>query len=235
MNKKFLIIIPARAGSKRLKDKNILDLNGKPLISWSIEAALNLPINKDIVVSSDSDRVLNIARQYNVKTIKRPKHLADDNSSTIDVVLHTIEQFKKCYDYIVLLQPTSPLRTQQHIEEAIDLLEKHQCDAVVSVCEVDHPIQWNLNVPDNLDISQESKSILNKRSQELGKTYRLNGAIYIVRTSRVLKEKSFFLQDKISAYIMQKGCSIDIDDMFDFNLANCIMKFNKKDNINDRK
>ena len=136
-NKKFLAIIPARGGSKRLPRKNVLDLCGKPLIAYTIEAALKSKYIDKVIVSSDDEEILNISSNFGADIIKRPIDLANDTATTIDAIKHTIDNFEN-YDYIVLLQPTSPLRNEKHIDEAIELLEKKKADAVVSVCEMEH-------------------------------------------------------------------------------------------------
>ena len=223
--KKYLAIIPARGGSKRLPRKNVLDLSGKPLIAWSIEAGLNSKyIDKVIVSSDDDDEILNISKKFGADTIKRPDALASDTATTFDAIKHTIENTKK-YDYIVLLQPTSPLRTSKHIDEAIELLESKQADAIISVCEMEHSPLWANTLPENLDMSRFLKDeIKNKRSQDLDTYYRLNGAIYICKTEKLLEEESFFIKDKIFAYKMSKESSVDIDEEIDFILAKTILK-----------
>ena len=150
---KYLAIIPARGGSKRLPNKNILDLNGKPLIAWSIEAAKKSQKIDDIIVTSDSEKILDIAKQYNVKIIKRPDFLASDTATTFDAIKHAIETLDDKYEYIVLLQPTSPLRNEKHINESIELLEKKNADAVISVCEMEHPPLWSNTLPQDLSMS----------------------------------------------------------------------------------
>src|SRR5574344_372569 len=224
MNKTFLAIIPARGGSKRLPQKNILDLCGKPLISWSIEAALKSKYISKVVVSSDNEEILNISSNFGADIIKRPYELANDTATTFDTVKHTIDNFEN-YDYIVLLQPTSPLRNEKHIDEAIELLEEKQADAIVSVCEIDHSPLWSNILPEDGNMRGFLREeILNKRSQDLEKYYRLNGAIYICKTYKLLKNKTFFLKDNIFAYIMDRKSSIDIDEEIDFMIANEIKK-----------
>ena len=190
MNKTFLAIIPARGGSKRLPRKNILDLCGKPLISWSIEAALKSKYISKVVVSSDDEEILNISSNFGADIIKRPYELANDTATTFDTVKHTIDNFEN-YDYIVLLQPTSPLRNENQIDEAIELLEEKQADAIVSVCEMDHSPLWSNILPEDGNMRGFLREeILNKRSQDLEKYYRLNGAIYICKTYKLLKNKT---------------------------------------------
>ena len=216
MNKTFLAIIPARGGSKRLPRKNILDLCGKPLISWSIEAALKSKYISKVVVSSDDEEILNISSNFGADIIKRPYELANDTATTFDAIKHTINNLEK-YDYIVLLQPTSPLRNVKHIDEAIELLEEKQADGIVSVSEMDHSPLWSNTLPKDGNMNNFLRDeVLNKRSQDLEKYYRLNGAVYICKTDKLLENKSFFLKDNIFAYIMDRKSSIDIDEEIDF-------------------
>lgn len=223
-NKTFLAIIPARGGSKRLPRKNILDLNGKPLIAWSIEAALNSKYIDKVVVTSDNSEILNIAKSLGSNIIKRPDYLSSDTASSFDAIKHTIDNTKD-YDYIILLQPTSPLRNSLQIDEAIELLHNKNADAIVSVCEMDHSPLWS-NILDE-SMSMEGflrEEVLNKRSQDLEKHYRLNGAIYICKTIELLKNNSFFLKNNIFAYLMDRKSSVDIDEEIDFLFAKTIMK-----------
>jgi CMP-N,N'-diacetyllegionaminic acid synthase len=218
-NKTFLAIIPARGGSKRLPRKNILDLVGKPLIAWSIEAGLNSKYVDKVVVTSDDDEILNISKKFGAETIKRPDDLASDTATTFDAIKHTIENLPQ-YDYIVLLQPTSPLRNEKHIDEAIQLLEAKKADAIVSVSEMDHSPLWSNTLPEDGNMNNFLRDeVLNKRSQDLEKYYRLNGAIYICNTENLLEEKSFFLKENIFAYVMERKDSIDIDKLIDFKIA----------------
>jgi CMP-N-acetylneuraminic acid synthetase len=221
--KTFLAIIPARGGSKRLPNKNILNLNGKPLIAYSIEAALQSKYINNVVVSSDSDSILNIAKSFKAQTIKRPDYLATDSAKSFDAIKHTIENMPQ-YDYIVLLQPTSPLRDANNIDQAINLLEQKNADAIISVSAMEHSPLWANTLDDNLSMKNFLKDeVLNKRSQDLETYYRLNGAIYITKTDKLLKEETFFLKDNIFAYIMNRENSIDIDEDIDFQLAKIIL------------
>ncbi len=224
MNKTFLAIIPARGGSKRLPRKNLLDLCGKPLIAWSIEAALKSKYISKVIVSSDDEEILNIAKEYKADFIKRPDELASDTATTFDALKHTLKNVGK-YDYVVLLQPTSPLRTEKHIDEAIELLKEKNADAIISVCEMEHSPLWSNTLDENLDMSNFSRDeVLNKRSQDLPKYYRLNGAIYICKTDKLLQNESFFLKENIYAYKMDKKDSVDIDEEIDFKFAEILMK-----------
>ena len=222
MNNKILAIIPARGGSKGLPRKNILDLCGKPLIAWTIDASLKSKYISDTYVSSDDDEILNISKFYKASTIKRPDKLSQDTSDSQSVVLHTIKELekqKKFYDYIILLQPTSPLRDENDIDEAFKMLFNKNATASISVCEIDNKI---------LKAFKENKSgfivgISNntypfKRRQDLPNTYLSNGAIYIIKKDDFLENNSFFT-DRTISYIMNEKNSLDIDTKNDFNIV----------------
>lgn len=232
-NKKILGLIPARGGSKRLPQKNLLNLAGKPLIAWTIEAALKSKFIDHVVVSSEDKRLLKIAKRYGADVpFRRPVELSKDKSLSIDVAIHAINFFGNLgflYDYIVLLQPTSPLRQSVHIDNAFELLKSKEADAIISVCQVEHPISWSNVLPDDLSLqgflSHDSE---NGRSQDCQINYRLNGAIYICKISELLKSRNFFLSSNIYAYIMDISASIDIDNQLDFDFASFLMKKNNK-------
>ena len=221
---KYLAIIPARGGSKRLPNKNILNLNEKPLIAYSIEAGLKSKYINKVVVTSDSDEILNISSKYGANTIKRPNFLSTDISTSFDAIKHTIDNFEK-YEYIILLQPTSPLRDEKDIDNAIILLNEKKADAIISVCEMDHPVQCTDILPQDLSLNKFlNKEDCQKRSQDLKNYYRLNGAIYICKTSKLLEEKTFELKDNIYAYKMNRLKSVDIDTKLDFLFVQTILE-----------
>jgi len=222
--KTFLAIIPARGGSKRLPKKNVLDLAGQPLIAWSIEAGLKSKYIDRVIVTSDDNEILDISKKYGAEIIKRPDELASDTATTFDAIKHAIDSVTK-YDYVVLLQPTSPLRNDRHIDEAIELLESKNAHAIVSICEMDHSPLWSNTLPEDGNMSNFLRDeVINKRSQDLETYYRLNGAIYICKTNNLLEEKSFFIKNDIFAYKMDKKSSIDIDEEIDFKIAAIIKK-----------
>ncbi|WP_457746345.1 acylneuraminate cytidylyltransferase family protein [Sulfurimonas sp.] len=222
-SKSFLAVIPARGGSKRLPRKNILDLAGKPLIGWSIEAAKKSKYIDEIVVSSDDEEILNIAQKYDVISLKRTDSLATDTAPTFDVVKDVIRRVKE-YDYIILLQPTSPLRDAVDIDNAIEYLIQKKADSVVSVCEMEHSPLWSNTLPQNKDMRGFLKDeVLNKRSQDIEQYYRLNGAIYIANVRNLMEEESFFLKENIYAYVMEQNHSIDIDTELDFDIATLLL------------
>ena len=168
--KKLLALIPARGGSKRLPKKNILDLLGKPMISWSIEAALGSKFIDKVIVSTDDKEISDIAENYGVSApFLRPAELSEDDTSSIDVALHALSEIEQSdidYHYILLLQPTSPLRKSFHIDSAVNLFIEKSADAIVSVTEMEHPIEWVGEISDDLSMNNfitETKK--NKRSQ----------------------------------------------------------------------
>ncbi|MDN3614788.1 cytidylyltransferase domain-containing protein [Vibrio gallaecicus] len=230
---KILAIVPARGGSKRLPRKNIKVLNGKPLIQWSIESALG---NKDIskvMVSTDCQEIADIALQAGAEVpFIRPDSLATDTSSSSDVVRHALDYYKEkgeVFDFVLLLQPTSPIRNAIHNEQAINLLKDKKADAVVSVCECDHSPLWSNTLPSDLAMDHFIKDeIKNTRSQDLQPYYRLNGAIYLAKVSRFYEEDSLFLSSNIYAYLMDNESSVDIDHELDFLLAETVLKYKEK-------
>lgn len=232
-NKTFLAVIPARGGSKRLPMKNLLNLLGKPLIVWSIESAINSKYLDKVVVSTDDLKIADISKKAGaIVPFIRPSELATDTASTIDVILHLlnfIELNKENYDYIVLLQPTSPLRNSSDIDNAIMFCIEKDADSIISVCETVHSPLWANTLPSDLSMRDFLKpDIVNKRSQDLPIYYRLNGAIYIVKTELIKKEKTFFTQSNSYAFIMPKERSIDIDTELDFLIAETIINYRKR-------
>ncbi len=223
-SKRLLAVIPARGGSKRLPRKNVLDLAGKPLIAWTIQEALNCKYIDQVIVSTDDKEISDISKEYGADVpFFRPSELATDEAKTVDVVLHLLDELEKVgerYDYIILLQPTSPLRTAQNIDESVELLQMKNSDAVISVCESEHPPLWCNVLPDDMSMDNFlDASVKNKRSQDLPKQYRINGAIYISSVKKLKKENSFFLSNNCIAYIMKQNVSIDIDTIDDFDFA----------------
>jgi len=224
---RVLAIIPARKGSKRLPGKNMLTLGEKPLIRWTIDAAISCQEITEIVVTSDDDDIISLAISAGVKyVVNRPPELADDEAKSIDVVTHAIQQVEICndnFDVICLLQPTSPLRNFNDISAAIELYFEKNAGSVISVCQLEHPIDWCNTIGDDLCMDGFIKSEESiRRSQECPLYYRLNGAIYIADKEAVLKSKSFFIK-KSFAYIMPIERSIDIDNKHDFLMANILV------------
>lgn len=231
--KSVLAIIPARAGSKGLPGKNIKELCGKPLVAWSIEQAKFCSDIDRIVVSTDDREIAEVAKKYSAEVpFMRPPELASDAASTIDVIFHAIDWFKKRQDYrpeyILLLQPTSPLRSREDIDGAIQTLKDKDARAIVSVCETDHHPWWSNTLSEDGNMKDFLRpDILNKRRQDLPVFYRLNGAIYLADTDYLYKHNGFFGPDT-SAYLMPKNRSIDIDSAMDFKLAELLFEEQSK-------
>lgn len=221
---KKIAIIPARSGSKGLKNKNIKSLNGTPLLAYSIQAAINANLYDTVMVSTDSNEYAKIAREYGAAVpFLRSKTSASDSSSSWDAVKEVINNYKKIgivYDEITLLQPTSPLRTTNDIVLAYKLFNKKNADSLVSVCPVSHPIQWCFTLDNSFSMENFNKNpYKNCRRQELEQNYMENGAIYIIKTTKLLQNNFNFYDEKCFAYIMDQKNSIDIDEELDFKIA----------------
>lgn len=222
-------LIPARGGSKRLPHKNLLPLAGRPLLAWTVEAARTARHLDRVVLSTDDDELAAIGREYGADVpFARPAELASDTAATVDVVLHalrTLQAQGEHYDYVVILQPTSPLRTAQDIDGALELAQEKQADAVIGVCETDHPPEWSNTLPDDLSMAGFFRpGIRGTRSQDLPKSYRLNGAVYVYRCDRLLAEGSLVMDDNSYAYVMPRERSVDIDSAIDFEIAQLFLQ-----------
>ena len=230
MKKKIIAIIPARGGSKGLPGKNIRDLAGKPLIAWTIETALNSKACSRLIVSTDSQDIKKIAQDWGAEVpFIRPKPLASDTATSISVVNHAIKYLQndgiKETDYMLLLQPTSPLRTGVDIQNAIDLGKSKQAVAVISVTESNyHPCKTHLITQQGVLQKFFKNSSDNERRQDLPLTYAENGAIYLNRISSLLEEQMFIPENKTHPYIMPPERSIDIDTPWDLYVADLILK-----------
>jgi len=220
---RMIAIIPARSGSKGLPDKNIRTLDGKPLIAHSIAHAQDTGIFDEIFLSTDSQEYADIAVNYgaNVPFLRSDK-LATDTASTWDCVKEALDQYYtmgKKFDIFVLLQPTSPLRTAQDIVVAVETLMLNNADAVVSVSEADHSPLWYNTLPENKSLNGFLRQeVLTKNRQQLPTYYRINGAVYVVRTDHILRSQNIYDCNSF-AYIMPRENSIDIDTLLDFSIA----------------
>lgn len=225
-NQKVIALIPARGGSKGIKEKNIKPLAGKPLILWTIEEAQKSKYIDEIYVSTDSRKIKDVVKTAKVNILDRPKELATDEAKTIDVVIHFIKHLEsrnyKENFLIILLQPTSPLRTVKDIDKALEMYFRFKVP-IISVSKACHPPQWIAELDEDLGISNFLKAISCYQRQKPGKVYQLNGAIYIADKKTIKKEKSF-LTLGTKAFIMSKERSIDIDDEFDFKIADLLLR-----------
>jgi len=219
-----------------LPRKNVLPLAGKPLIVWSIEAALASVYIDKTIVSTDDAEIAEISRKAGASVpFMRPPELASDTATSADVVMHVLENLDSqndYYDYIVLLQPTSPLRTNTDIDAAFELCIEKDANSIISVCETDHSPLWeNTLPPDHSMVGFINESIAKLRSQDLPTYYRINGAIYISKTDDFKVRRTFFIPEKIYAFIMPKERSIDIDTALDFAIAESVIKFHDGESL----
>jgi len=228
-NKKFLAIIPARAGSKGIPHKNIMNICGKPLIAYTIEAGRKSKYIDEIIVSTDSYIIKGIAEQYGAMVpFLRPDKLSNDSARSIDVVIHVMEYYKNnniTFDYIILLQPTSPLRTFKHVDEAIEKLMKCNGVSLVSMCKVEENPIFMRSIQ-----NEKLKEIIrfegtNFRRQDIPAFYIFNGAIYINSCDMLIHQKKF-VDENTMPYIMNKESSADIDTLLDVRLVEVIIKEN---------
>ena len=230
---KNIAIIPARSGSKGLKDKNIKILNGKPLMAHTIEAAIASNIFDEIFVSTDSEEYAGIAKEYGASVpFLRSEASSTDTASSWDVVKEVIENYNRLgkeFDTVALLQPTSPLRTAKDILLGYEEMKSRDAKAIVSVCEVDHSPLWCNKLPwDHSLCHFLNTDLINLPRQSLETFYRINGALYIVRIDYLVTAESIY-QERCYAVVMKKQNSVDIDDEMDFKIAQTIISERQND------
>jgi CMP-N-acetylneuraminic acid synthetase len=229
-NKRVIAIIPARGGSKGLPGKNIRPLCGKPLIAWSIERALQSHYVDAVVVTTDSHEIADVALRYGAEVpFLRPAHLASDTASSVDTVLHALDHYRdtlgKTFDYVVLLEPTSPLREVGDIDSMLDKLLAHadDFDAIVSVGEVhEHPsimkrLEGNTMQPFYANLAMTS------RRQDNVPAYFPYGVAYVVSTDTLCSLQTFYPPRATFFEIKRHQC-FEIDDLCDFLVVETMMK-----------
>ena len=222
--KKTLAVVPARGGSTRFPGKNLQMLAGKPLILWTLETAKEAPVIDRTVLSTDDEVIARCASKHGfIDFMQRPASLATSNTSMTSVLVHVIEELKKQgeeFGYMVLLQPTSPLRTAEHIQEAFEFMDRRHAEGIVSVCRTEHPKEWMGKIGEEGSLNEFfHETRLELQSQEFAPSYQINGAIYIVPVEQFLERKTLFFPTGMAAYIMDRGDSIDIDYEDDLRLA----------------
>lgn len=218
-----IAIIPARGGSKRLPGKNIKLLGEKPLIAWTIEAALQSQVFDHVFVSTDDEEITEISKRHGAEVpFLRPAELSSDEATSNDVVTHLVTWLEKNQgkkiSTIALLQPTSPLRNAQHIKEAMQLMKDKSARAIISVCELEYPIEFCNQLGRDGSMNGFIKPENIKRTQELEPHYRLNGAMYLFNRSFVGRLNDIYSEGTY-AYVMRSEDSVDIDTAADFRLA----------------
>ncbi len=224
-----IAIIPARSGSKSLPNKNIIELKGKPLMHYTIKAALDSGYFQEVMVSTDSENYADIARKCgaNVPFLRSEKMSGDSVGSwdTVREVLSNYRQMGKTYDYVALLQPTSPLRDADDIKQVFKRLCETGSHNAVTVTEVDHPVQWCFRLSETGLVDEMAVSPYNNmRRQDLETYYRENGAVYVVDAKRIVDSDYNFYGDKCIGCIMPREKSIDIDTKIDLLIAELEMK-----------
>lgn len=219
-----IAIIPARAGSKGLKDKNIIDINGRPMIAYSIEAAIKSKLFSRIIVSTDSEKYGEISESYGAEVLYRGEELSNDNATTYDVIEDILTRIQYDVDYFVLLQPTSPLRNEKHIIEACNKFEQNmdKYNFLVSVKEAEHSAILVKPIENDESLKHFDIDFSNYRRQTY-RDYSPNGAIFIAKPDEYLRKKHFFGADSI-AYKMSIYDSVDVDNDLDYELACICMK-----------
>jgi CMP-N-acetylneuraminic acid synthetase len=224
-NKKILAVIPARGGSKGILNKNIADVRGSPLIKYTIDAALKSKMLTHCIVSTDSDEISDVARSFGAMVpFRRPDHLSNDKALSLPVMQHAVEFMESLngfqYDLVVMLQPTTPLRTVEDIDDSINLLLDVKADSVISVAEVEahHPLRMKRVIDGRLInyIDQGHEDM--RPRQDLPPVFIRNGAIYATTRHTLMIENSFTGKDS-RAYIMPNERSLNIDTHQDLLLA----------------
>lgn len=226
--KKVIAIIPARGGSKGIPRKNIKDLNGKPLIAYTIEEAQKSKYIDRIVVSTENEEIAQVSKSFGAEVpYLRPKELANDNSPLVECIIDMVNYLKIrenfMPDYVCVLQCTTPLRTFKDIDGAIEKIVNIATDGVVSVCEAEVNPYWT-NVFDGDELKyfiEEGKQIT--RRQDLPKIYRINGAVYVVKVEILVNDRTLE-PSRSTGFIMEASKSIDIDNIKDFLLAEILIK-----------
>jgi CMP-N-acetylneuraminic acid synthetase len=225
---RLLAFIPARGGSKGIIGKNSVDLAGKPLIAWTIEAAQQSNYALDVFVSTDDEAIADVAAHYGAANhYRRPAELASDTATTVDAVADAVDWLAsqgKHYDAIVILQPTSPLRSAQHINEAIEQWLTAPSQPLVSVCEPAHPPYLLFAEQANGSWQRLAPVPLSGRRQDVSlRSAQINGAIYIQSVARFNQQRRFFEEDHTQFYFMPIAASVDIDTPVDLALAQTLL------------
>lgn len=225
---RFLGLIGARGGSKGIPRKNLTDLAGKPLISYTFDEALKSASLDRVVLSTDDHEIASLARESGVEVpFMRPEHLASDTAVMSDVIEHAIDWLNTNEDYnadaIVLLQPTSPLRKAIHIDEAVEIFQKQNADSVISLSDpLEHPWDMVYLKDDSVKFALDKYEDLTNR-QDYQRFYYINGAVYITKTAMFREHKNFW-GGRVVPYSMDTIESIDVDTDADLIIADCLLR-----------
>lgn len=223
-SQRVLALIPARGGSKGVPGKNIRDVGGKPLLAWTIEAARRSRYIDRLILSSDDREIIEVALAHGCEApFVRPAELATDQADSMSVVRHAIASLPERYDFLVLLQVTSPLRAAEDIDRAIELCQSSGAPACISICEPDKSPYWMVA----MDGAQTITSLfppdrIPDRRQDAPPVFAMNGAVYVGRTERLAAGEGFMTAGTVG-YLMPKERSLDIDTEIDLKIANFLL------------
>ena len=225
-SKSVVGIITARGGSKGLPGKNVIDLGGRPMVAWTISAALGSAYIDRLIISTDDEEIADTAKSWNCEVpFIRPDHLAQDDTSSVDVAIHALQTLKETYHYFVLLQPTSPFRTNSDIDNCLELCAQTDAPACVSICGADKSPYWMVS----MDQQSHLHHVLEpptpaSRRQELPQVYSLNGAVYVAEVNW-FEANETFLTEETRGYVMPRERSLDIDTEYDLSVAKCRLAY----------
>lgn len=228
---KILAVIVAKKKSTRLFNKNLKLFCGKPLIYWGILAAKKSKKIQDVMISSDSKKILSLSKRFHKKIIirKRPKKLSSNSISSLEVIKDAINFLKKSgrnYSHVALIQVTSPLRSHKHIDEAIKIMNKKNLSGIVGITKTECPKIWTTyikpkSMKDFMTENKYLKKLYNNKKSNI--SYKINGAIYVISLNKLYAKNPFY-SDKIGTYLMSRKHSIDIDTPFDFQIGELLKK-----------
>jgi CMP-N,N'-diacetyllegionaminic acid synthase len=226
---KILALITARGGSKRLPNKNIKELGGKPLIAWSLDTVSDVTDVCDVLVSTDDIMIKEVAMQYGASIPwLRPDVLATDTASSVDVALHALNWYEtniEKVDGLMLLQPTSPFRTRETILKGIDIFRGNGCQSVIAVSHIHAHPKWAFTIENKLLLPYLNEHSLNIRSQDLDPAYVVNGSFYLISPDRLKAQHSFYGDNTLPLLIESNVESLDIDTLDDWQYAEfCLSK-----------
>jgi CMP-N-acetylneuraminic acid synthetase len=235
-NHRVLAVITARGGSKAIPRKNVLPLGGKPLVGWTIEAALAAKNLDRVILSTDDDEIAAIGRSFGCEVpFKRPEELATDTSHHPEVMIHAArfmaETLCDAYDTIMCLQPTVPFRKAHHIDEAVDTFFEKGADSLIALKAQDYPPWWMFRLNNGrIQPAFEYKpgvNVFNLERQEFPKVYRPNGAIYLTWVESLYRHHRLVNPNDCAYYVMEEADSVDIDTVGDFAAAEAMLKLKK--------
>ena len=230
---KILGVIPARAGSKGVPQKNTRMLSGKPLLAWTIDEAKKSKLIDRLILSTEDEKIAEVGKSFGVDVpFERPRELADDKTHTPEILIHAVNELQKIegtvYDIIVLLQPTVPFRRFEHIDKAIKKYLSDEFDSLITVTKQDYPPWWMFKL-DKKKLSavfefKTSCNVFNMERQEFPSIYKPNGSVYVTKTSLLKKNKQLVNPESCGYLIVNDEFQVNIDTPLDFEVAEVIAK-----------